>query len=60
MSGSDNRALGFLALQFNTTSLNNTAFGTIALRDNTTGGGNTAVGTSAPAFPGNPLRGPRS
>jgi hypothetical protein len=45
--GTDNTALGFSALESNTTGNSNTALGYRALRNNITGGSNTALGLSA-------------
>jgi Chaperone of endosialidase len=42
-----NTAIGFQALQSNTSGVNNTASGFFALRDNTTGNANTAIGEHA-------------
>jgi hypothetical protein len=42
-----NTALGFQALNANTTGNNNTAIGYAALQKNTTGGGNTAIGVGS-------------
>jgi hypothetical protein len=49
-TGSDNTAIGFVALALNTTGRDNTALGGSALSSNTTGGGNTAVGSQALNF----------
>ena len=46
-SGSDNSAMGNMALQGNTTGSDNSAMGFDALYLNTTGGGNTAMGSQA-------------
>jgi hypothetical protein len=46
-TGSDDTAIGVVALSANTTGLNNTAVGTQALGANTSGGSNTALGWKA-------------
>src|SRR5262249_52682345 len=49
-TGSNNTAIGFLALQQDTTGSNNTVTGFLALSSNTTGFDNTAIGSEALVF----------
>ena len=44
-NAADNTAVGYKALQDNSTGTDNTAVGSDALRENTTGANNTAIGS---------------